>query len=112
MFFVAMNYIIQLAQAEFEHGSVDRGRTIFEGLVSSYPKRLDLWNVYVDKEVKSGHIDAARRLLDRMCTLRVSAQKMKGVLKKYLKLEMDHGDEKTIEAVRERAREYVESNMD
>ena len=79
--------------------------------MSSYPKRLDLWNVYVDKEVKAGHMDAARQLLDRMCTLKLSAQKMKGVLKKYLKLEMEHGDEASIEAVREKAREYVESNL-
>lgn len=29
-----------LSQSEFEHGSVDRGRTIFEGLISSYPRCL------------------------------------------------------------------------
>ena len=104
--------ISHFAQAEFEHGSVDRGRTIFEGLVSSYPKRLDLWNVYLDKEVKAGHLEAARRLLDRMCTLRLSALKMKGVLKKYLKLEMDHGDAASVERVKTKAREYVESNME
>lgn len=27
-----------LLQSEFEHGSVDRGRTIFEGLISSNPR--------------------------------------------------------------------------
>lgn len=40
-------------------------------------RRLDLWNVYVDKEVKAGHMDAARHLLDRMCTLKITAKKMK-----------------------------------
>lgn len=126
-------------------------------------RRLDLWNVYVDKEVKAGHMDAARHLLDRMCTLKITAKKMKvsnssrtrrqaagrqhgetaemwagagrgcndgeasragvpcadrrgvvllqGVLKKYLKLELEHGDEARIEAVRNKAREYVESSM-
>lgn len=103
--------ISHFAQAEFESGSVDRGRTIFEGLVSSYPRRLDLWNVYVDKEVKAGHLEAARRLLDRMCTLRLSAPKMKGVLKRYLKLEMEHGDAASVEAVKERARQYVEQSL-
>lgn len=40
-------------------------------------RRLDLWNVYVDKEIKAGHLDAARTLLDRMCTFKLSAKKMK-----------------------------------
>lgn len=98
-------------QMEYVHGSVARGRTIFEGLVSSYPKRLDLWNIYVDKEVKSGHIEEARHLLDRMCTLKLSVQKMKGVFKKFLQLEMEHGNEATVEAVKEKAKTYVESHM-
>ena len=103
--------ISHYAQAEFEHGSVDRGRTIFDGLLSSFPKRLDLWNMYVDKEVKSGHIEAARRLLDRMCTLRLSAQKMKNVMKKYVQLELVHGDIQSVERVKSKAREFVESNL-
>lgn len=36
---------------------------------------------------------------------------LQGVLKKYLKLELEHGDEARIEAVRNKAREYVESSM-
>lgn len=34
--------------------------------MASYPKRLDLWNVYLDKEVKAGDIRAARNLLERL----------------------------------------------
>ena len=56
----------RFAQNEFAHGSVERGRSVFEGLMASYPKRLDLWNVYVDKEIKSGDIRAARNLLERL----------------------------------------------
>lgn len=57
---------LRFAQVEFEHGSVERGRSVFEGLMASYPRRLDLWNVYVDKEIKAGKIQAARNLLERM----------------------------------------------
>lgn len=56
----------RFAQNEFEHGSVERGRSVFEGLMASYPKRLDLWNVYVDKEIKAGDVRAARNLLERL----------------------------------------------
>lgn len=34
--------------------------------MASYPKRLDLWNVYLDKEVKGGDMRAARNLLERL----------------------------------------------
>lgn len=45
---------------------MEQGRIIFEGLMASYPKRLDLWNVYVDKEIKGGDVRAARNLLERL----------------------------------------------
>lgn len=60
------NNVGRFAQNEFEHGSVERGRTVFEGLMASYPKRLDLWNVYLDKEVKCGDLRAARNLQERL----------------------------------------------
>ena len=59
----------RFAQNEFEHGSVERGRLVFEGLMASYPKRLDLWNVYLDKEVKGGEVRAARNLLERLVSI-------------------------------------------
>lgn len=59
----------RFAQNEFEYGSVERGRTVFEGMMASYPKRLDLWNVYLDKEVKGGDMRAARNLLERLVRL-------------------------------------------
>ena len=36
----------------------ERGRSVFEGVLRNYPKRLDLWSVYLDQEVALG--DAQR----------------------------------------------------
>ncbi|CAH1763633.1 11289_t:CDS:10 [Entrophospora sp. SA101] len=44
----------KFAQMEFKHGEAERGRTIFEGMMNSYPKRVDLWSIYIDMEVKAG----------------------------------------------------------
>ena len=33
---------------------------MFESLITSYPRRTDLWSVYVDMLVKVGHLDQAR----------------------------------------------------
>jgi rRNA biogenesis protein RRP5 len=62
-------------------------------------------------QVKAGHLDAARAILDRLCTLSLSTQKVKKAFKKYLQLEMEFGDETTVQAVKEKAREYVQSHV-
>jgi rRNA biogenesis protein RRP5 len=99
----------RFAQEEFTLGSRDRGRAIFEGLLASYPKRLDLWNVFIDREVKAGEYSAARSLFERLITLELSPRRMKGVFKKFLSFEASHGDAKKAEAVKDKARAYVQS---
>jgi len=37
------------ALAEFRLGCAERGRSVFEGVLVNYPKRIDLWNVYLDQ---------------------------------------------------------------
>jgi len=46
--------ICKFAQMEFRYGEPERGRTIFEGIMSSYPKRVDLWSIYLDMEIRQG----------------------------------------------------------
>jgi len=50
----------KFAQLEFRHGSVERGKTLFENMVTTYPRRTDIWSVYIDVCVKFGDIDQAR----------------------------------------------------
>lgn len=38
-----------------------------------------------------------------------NAKRMKGVFKKYMQFEMDHGDEASVEAVKAKATAYVTS---
>jgi rRNA biogenesis protein RRP5 len=95
--------------AEFEYGSPDRGRVLFEDLLNSYPKRSDLWNLYVDKEIKQGFFSQARQLFERMTGSKQNVRTMKGIFKKFLEFEILHGSEASQEAVKEKAREYVNS---
>lgn len=37
---------------EYRYGNFERGRTMFEGIISNYPKKLDIWSVYIDMELK------------------------------------------------------------
>ncbi|KAI8146542.1 hypothetical protein BJV82DRAFT_665505 [Fennellomyces sp. T-0311] len=101
--------ISKFAQMEFKHGEPERGRTIFEGLLSNHPKRIDLWNVYVDKEIQAGDQDTIRRLFERITAMKISSKKMKFFFKKWLQYENENGTEEDAERVKEKALEYVNS---
>ncbi|KAI9142050.1 hypothetical protein BKA69DRAFT_1037920 [Paraphysoderma sedebokerense] len=110
--------MLKFAQMEFKFGEPERGRTLFEGMVSNYPKRVDLWNVYIDMEIKAEETEKVRsltsytpdsRLFDRVTTSKFSSKKMKFFFKKFLEFEKKFGDEDRIEYVKQKAIEYVES---
>ena len=52
--------ISKFAQLEYKHGDPERGKTIFEGIVDSHPKRWDLWSIYMDMEAGQGNIQSLR----------------------------------------------------
>ncbi|KAG0146834.1 hypothetical protein CROQUDRAFT_62357 [Cronartium quercuum f. sp. fusiforme G11] len=103
--------ITKFAQYEFKHGDSERGRTLFEGLLASYPKRTDLWNIYIDLEVKDGpHLERVRAIFARMLALKLNPKRSKFVFKKWLGIEKQHGDENSQNKVLEQARAYVQAS--
>lgn len=44
-----IKFISQTAILEFKSGVPDRGRSMFEGILGEYPKRTDLWSIYLDQ---------------------------------------------------------------
>lgn len=69
--------IEKMAVLEFRHGEAERGKTLFEGLVDRYPKRLDLWNVYIDQMAKVQDIQGVRGLFSRALEQKLTAKKAK-----------------------------------
>lgn len=99
----------RFAQMEFELGSAERGRTLFEGLLAKFPKRLDLFFVFLDKECKYGKLEHARSMLKKKVEeRRLSDRQMKSVFKKWYRIEEEHGTEETREQVKDSARAYVQ----
>ena len=96
---------------EFKHGESERGKSIFENIVSNFPRRVDQWNVYIEMVVKAGETEFARELYDRMVLLNLQPKKMKAIFKKYLDFETSHGDAQGVDRVRKKALEYVESKF-
>jgi len=101
--------ISKFAQLEFKLGTVERGRTIFEELLSTYPKRIDIWNIYLDQEVKNGDTDKIRSLFEKITSLKLTAKKMKYFFKRYLHFEEKFGDSDRVKHVKQRATEFVQS---
>ncbi|EPY49902.1 U3 snoRNP-associated protein Rrp5 [Schizosaccharomyces cryophilus OY26] len=104
--------IEKFAILEFKQGDPERGRTVFEGLLSNYPKRLDLWNVLIDMEIKQGDTAIVRRLFERVLASKLSTKKAKFIFKKWLTYEKEIGDNKGVEAVKQKALEYVSGNRE
>lgn len=100
--------ILKYGQLMYENGELEKARTIFEGILANYPKRMDLWNVYLDKEVKFGtNVDLVRSLFERLIAMDFSAKKMKFLFKKYLQYEHEHGDDDSVEHVKQLAKNFV-----
>lgn len=106
-----IKFISQTAILEFRAGVPDRGRSMFEGILREYPKRTDLWSVYLDQEIQLKDSDVIRALFERAISLSLPPKKMKFLFKKYLEYEKSQGDEERIEYVKKKAMEYVESAM-
>lgn len=41
-------------------GEPQRGSTIFESVLKNYPKRTDVWSVYIDMSIKEGDLEQVR----------------------------------------------------
>ncbi|PHT82485.1 hypothetical protein T459_15500 [Capsicum annuum] len=78
-------FITQTAILEFKCGVPDRGCSLFEKMLREYPKRTDLWSVYLDQCSSS--------------------------LKSILSMKKTLGDDERMEAVKRKAVEYVESSL-
>jgi len=103
--------IVKFAQLEYRHGSLERARTVLDGVLAHHPKRLDLWSIYLDMETRKGAGTApadVRRLFERAASLKLSSKKMKYVFKRWLTWEQANGDSAAVAHVKDRAREYVQ----
>lgn len=99
-------------QFEFQFGETERGKQIFENIISNFPKRTDQWNVYIDLVIKTKDVDFARDLFERMVGLNLKPAKMKFMFKKYMDFEENQSsDDKQmrINNVRKKASEYLET---
>ena len=57
---IDLKTISKFAQLEYKLGDPERGKTIFEGIIDSHPKRWDIWSIYADMEASQKNIQSTR----------------------------------------------------
>lgn len=110
-----LNLTIKFAALEFHspNGSPERGRTMFEGLLSTFPKRLDLWNQLLDLELQQNDVEIIRALFERVVkTKGLKPRGAKAWFKRWSEWEEKNGDKKSQEKVRAKAEEWVRSTAE
>ncbi|KAF8167718.1 hypothetical protein B0H34DRAFT_645870 [Crassisporium funariophilum] len=100
--------ISRFAQLEYKYGDAERGKTLFEGIVDSHPKRWDMWSVYMDMEATQSNIQSLRNIFERVLALKMTSHKAKSFFKKWLELEKRIGDQEGAETVKEKAIEWTQ----
>lgn len=94
--------------AEYKFGNPAKGKDLFESLIANNPKRADVWNIYLDSELKSSQEPKSiRYIFERAITLNLATKTMKNLFTRYLNFERDFGTAETVEQVRQKALEYV-----
>ena len=78
--YLDLKTISQFALLEYKHGDPERGKTLFEGIIDSHPKRWDMWSMYMDMEGAQRNIQSLRNLFDRVFALKMTSHKAKFVL--------------------------------
>lgn len=135
--FTHFDLTLKFAQLEFKQsgggaagavgGVPERGRTLFEGLLSAFPKRVDLFNVLLDLELKLDDNETqVRALFERIfsgSTRKLKPKQAKYFFKRWLAFEEGvaaaaaesddaarvGSNERRIEEVKARAAEWVRS---
>ncbi|CAD6443975.1 cfe07548-51c7-45c8-8d6d-b8eec6fe4037 [Sclerotinia trifoliorum] len=106
---------LKFAALEFrsEHGSPERGRTIFEGVLAKWNKRLDIWGQLLDLETKAGDAAIVRGVFERVARIKgLKPKGAKGWFKRWSEWEEANGDKKSQEKVRAIAEEWVRSKSE
>ena len=83
--------ILKKSQFEFKYGEVERGKTNIEHLLSTYPKRIDIWSEYMQCLISAVEYEEVRSVFSRVLTLDLRPFKLKPLFKLYLHFEKTYG---------------------
>jgi rRNA biogenesis protein RRP5 len=112
-----LDVISKFAQLEFKSGETERGKSLFENLLATYPKRNDLWSVYLDVMIKYSRTDednaacllSIRNIFERYISLKLKSNRLAIAYKKYVDFETKYGNKTSVDRVKEKMKEALAS---
>ncbi|XP_030376236.1 protein RRP5 homolog [Scaptodrosophila lebanonensis] len=104
-----INCIVAFANLYAKNGDNDMAQTLLDDIVTSYPKRIDIWVLYVDMLIKADLIDSARNVLARAVLHKLRPNKMVVIFKKFLDFELKYGTDENATRVKQMAEDYVKN---
>ncbi|KAL5273952.1 PDCD11 family protein [Megaselia abdita] len=107
-----VNVTVIFANLNNKFGDKETAHALMEQIITSYPKRVDVWSQYIDMLLKDEQIDSARNTLERAVTQKIPIKKMKTILKKFLNFEEKYGDEEKVGKVKAIAEEILKNEVD
>ena len=107
-----LDITIYYAQLLYAFDIIEEGRNTFDNILKEYPKRKDIWFVYIDKEIKYGkNIEKIRKIFERMFDIKFKLSALKSIFKKYLEFEQLNGDN-ALENAKNKVQEIMNSRME
>jgi hypothetical protein len=68
-----VSVISKFGENEFKSGDKERGRTYFESVLENAVRRVDIWSVYIDMEIKYGDEERTECVLLPLARVKLSA---------------------------------------
>ena len=84
---------------------------MFENLLISFPKRIDLWNVFLAQEILTASPEQVRKLFIKITRSHLKPKNAKYFYKKWLDYEEKKGDQKNIDDVKARGGEFIRNRV-
>ncbi|KAF2276377.1 rRNA biogenesis protein-like protein RRP5 [Westerdykella ornata] len=104
----------KFAALEFKspNGNPEHGRTIFEGLICNWPKKGDLWDMYVELEKAHGIGENVRALYERMVKQKMKRKRASVVFRRWADWEENIGNSKGAGKVRAMEKDWMEKKLE
>lgn len=86
---------------QYKYEYLEEARNTYESILRNFPKRSDIWIVYLDKEIKHGkNLSKVRSTFEKALNVDFKIKILKTLIKKYLEFEKEFGTAKTVDHVK------------
>ena len=108
-----LNILIYYGTLLYKYKDFEKGRNVFDKILKDFPKRIDIWFIYIDMEVKySGNNEKVKKFFDKMFDVDFKLKQLKNLMKKYLEFwKKIAKNEKEFFQAKEKVEKIIESKM-